>query len=131
MRAAIRLAIVGDSQLQALGVISSGVLSGDIDTPEARPFLNLKWGTTNPAPFGGAAQQSTLTIWVHDEPNDYERIDAICRRLRVLLPSLVGMQDTDDYVSQVAWTGDGIDLKDDGHRTITRQANYLINGSQS
>lgn len=131
MRAVIRTAIVSDPTLQGLGVVEEGVLSGDIDTPQPRPFLNLKWGTTNPAPFGGVAQQSILTIWVHDAPNDYERIDSICRRLRVLLPSLVGLQDTDDYVSQITWTGDGQDLKDDGHRTIVRQANYLLNGSQS
>lgn len=131
MRAVIRQAIVNDATLQSLGVVENGVLSGDIDTPEPRPFLNLKWGTTNPTPFGGVAQQTLLVIWVHDDPNDYERIDAICRRLRVLLPSLVGLQDVDDYVSQVTWTGDGIDLKDDGHRTVVRQANYLLNGSQN
>lgn len=130
MRAAIRAAIVNDSELQALGIVANGVLTGDVDTPEPRPFLNLKWGTTNPAPFGNVAQQSVLTIWVHDAPNDYERVDAICRRLRVLLPSLIGLQDVDDYVSQVSWTGDGIDLKDEGHQTIARQSGYLLNGSQ-
>lgn len=131
MRAVIRAAIIADSTLTTLGVVPEGVLTGDIDTPEPRPFLNLKWGTTNPAPFGGSAMRTTLAIWVHDSPNDYERIDAICRRLRVLLPSLLGLQDTDDYVSQIAWDGDGVDLKDDGHRTITRVANYSLNGSQS
>jgi len=129
MRAVVRAAIVGDAVLQGLNVAPEGVLTGDIDTPEPRPFLNLKWGVTSPAPFGGSAQRTVLTIWVHDEPNDYERIDAICRRLRILLPSLVGLQDVNDYVSQIAWDGDGPDLKDDGHRTITRQANYTLNGS--
>lgn len=131
MRAVVRAAIIADEVLIAQGVIPEGVLTGDIDTPEPRPFLNLKWGTSTPAPFGGAAMRTTLAVWVHDTPNDYERIDAICRRLRVLLPSLVGLQDTDDYVSQIAWDGDGVDLKDDGHRTITRVANYSLNGSQS
>lgn len=131
MRAVVRAAIIADTALSDQGVTPEGVLTGDIDTPEPRPFLNLKWGTTNPAPFGGVAQRTTLAIWVHDNPNDYERIDAICRRLRALLPSLVGLQDTDDYVSQVTWDGDGPDLKDDGHRTITRVANYTLNGSTS
>lgn len=130
MRAVVRSAIVADATLVTFGVTPEGVLAGDIDTPEPRPFLNLKWGTTNPA-LKGAAQQTTLVIWVHDNPNDYERIDNICRRLRVLLPSLVGMQDVNDYVSQIAWTGYGPDLKDDGHRTITRQANFTLNGSTS
>lgn len=132
MRAVIRTAILGDAQLQALGVAGGEhVLSGDVDSFAVRPFLNLKWGTTNPAPFGTAAQRTILAIWVHDDPNDYDRIDSICRRLRVLLPSLVGLQDASDYVSQVSWDGDGPDLKDDGHRTITRTANYTLNGSHS
>jgi hypothetical protein len=129
MRAVIRTAVIGDATLQSLGVVASGVLTGDVDTPEPRPFLNLKWGPTNPAPFGAAAQRTVLAVWVHDEPNDYDRIDAICRRLRVLLPSLLGLVDLFDYVSQIEWTGDGGDLKDDGHRTITRVSNYIINGS--
>jgi len=129
MRAVIRTAIITDATLLALDVIPEGVLSGDIDTPEARPFLNLKWGDTTPASFGGVAKRTTLAIWVHDTPNDYTRIDAILARLRVLLPSLVGLQDLTDYVSQITWTGDGVDLKDDGHRTITRISNYTLNGS--
>jgi hypothetical protein len=130
MRAVIRAAIIGDAPLIALGVTSGGTLAGDVDTPEPRPFLNLKWGTTNPA-LGGVAQQTTLSIWVHDTPGDYERIDSICRRLRVLLPSLLGLADLDDYVSQIAWTGDGADGQDDGHRTIYRQSNYTLNGSMT
>ena len=129
MRAVIRSAIIGDATLQSLGVVASGVLAGDVDTPEPRPFLNLKWGTTNPAPFGGVAQRTVLGIWVHDQPNDYERIDAICRRLRILLPSLTGLQDLADYVSQVTWDNDGPDLKDEGHGTITRVSTYTVNGS--
>ena len=130
MRAVIRSAILADTMLQSLGIIDGNhVLSGDVDSPAVRPFINLKWGTTNPAPFGSAAQQTPLVAWVHDDPNDYERIDAILRRLRVLLPSLVGLTDVHDYVSQVEWTGDGPDLKDDGHRTIVRQGNYTLNGS--
>lgn len=130
MRAVIRQAIIGDASLQALGVVPEGVLSGDIDTPAPRPFLNLKWGAKNPAPFGGAAQRTTLAVWVHDEPNDYDRIESILARLRVLLTSLLGLQDTSDYVSQIEWTGDGVDLKDDGHRTIVRVGNYTLNGSE-
>jgi hypothetical protein len=130
MRAVVRSAIIGDAQLQALGVTSAGVLSGDIDTPEPRPFLNLKWGTRLPAPYGGVAYRNTLAVWVHDEPNDYGRIESILARLRVVLVGIQGVPDTNDYVSQVQWNGDGPDLKDDGHRTITRVGNFTINGSE-
>jgi len=128
MRAVIRSAIIGDATLQSLGVVASGVLTGDIDTPEPRPFLNLKWGVTNPG-VKNVSQRTVLAIWVHDSGNDYERIDAICRRLRVLLPSLLGLQDLNDYVSQVSWIGDGGDLRDEGHKTIVRVSSYTINGS--
>jgi hypothetical protein len=131
MRAVIRSAIIGDPALITLGVTPEGTLAGDVDTPEPRPFLNLKWLATNPAPFGGVAQQTGLVIWVHDIPGDYERIDSICRRLRVLLPSLLGLPDLNDYVSQIAWTGDSQDGQDDGHRTIYRQSNYTLNGSMT
>jgi hypothetical protein len=130
MRAVIRQAILADTALQTLGIVGDDhCLSGDVDSFAARPFINLKWGTTNPSPFGNVATQTTLVAWVHDNPNDYERIDAILRRLRVFIPSLVGLTDVNDYVSQAAWTGDGPDLKDDGHRTIVRVGNYTLNGS--
>lgn len=129
MRAAIRGGIIGDSTLVDLGVIPEGVLSGDVDTPQARPFLNLKWGTVTPA-LGGVVFQTTLDIWVHDKPNDYDRINEIIDRLRVLLPSLIAMTSGTDYVSQMAWTGDGPDLKDDGHRSIAKVSSYTINSSK-
>lgn len=130
MRAVIRTAILADATLQSLGIVNGNhVLSGDVDSFAVRPFINLKWGTTNPAPFGSAAQQTILVAWVHDDPNDYERIDAILRRLRTIMTSLVGLPDVNDYVSQAAWTGDGPDLKDDGFRTIVRVGNYTLNGS--
>jgi hypothetical protein len=131
MRAVIREAIITDAMLLSAGVTPEATLAGDIDTPAVMPFLNLKWGPTTPAPFGGSAIQTTLTIWVHDKTGDYDRIDVICNRLRVLLPSLVGLPDMYDYVSQVAWTGDSSDLQDDGHRTVVRQSNFTINGSMN
>lgn len=130
MRIVVREALLADSALQALGFTEGhSILSGDLDSPEARPFLNLKWGETLRAPFGGVVRQTVLAIWVHDQPNDYDRIDLICARLRILVPSLLAMTDVSDYVSQIAWTGDGPDLKDEGHRTIVRVSNYLLNVS--
>jgi hypothetical protein len=129
MRTAIRAAILADATLIGLGVVDTGVLAGDVDSFADRPFLNLKWGVRNP---GMATETATaLTIWVHDDPNDYARIAAICARLSVLLPSIVGLADpvSGGWVSQVRWDGDSSDLSDDGHRTIVKQCNFTIIGS--
>jgi hypothetical protein len=130
MRALVRSAIIGDSELIALGVVASGVVAGDVDAPTERPLLVLRWGTTTP----GLSTLNTrqLTIWVHDVPNDYTRIDAIVKRLRVVLDRLIGVQHSYGWITGVEWTGDSDDLSDpDGHRTILRQTNFTIVGSGS
>lgn len=129
MRGVIRAAIIGDTALATLGVLPELVLAGDIDTPSGTPFLNLKWGARTPGI--GDQKSVVLVIWVHDEPNDYERIDAICARLAVLLPAIEGEPDTTygGWVNQVRWLGDSLDLKDEGHNTIVKQCTFSIIGS--
>jgi hypothetical protein len=125
MRALIRNAIATDPTLMGLGVALSNVLSGDVDTPQGRPFINLRWGTTSE----GLAHvtRRNLTIWVHDRPGDYDaKIDPIIRRLRVILPGLEGV--AHPYGS-VEWAGDSEDLVDDGHGTIARTTSYSLVGS--
>jgi len=128
MRAIVRAAIIADPTLAGLGVVSAGVLAGDVDTPQQRPFLNLRWGTTLPGL--DIVSRRTLVIWVHDEPNDYSaRVDSILVQLRTVLASLVGQDNGTGHVVGVEWTGDSDDLVDDGHGTITRTASFLLVGS--
>lgn len=128
MRALVRSAIIADTTLAALGVVAGGVLAGDVDTPEQRPFLNLRWGTTT---LGlDVVQRRDLVIWVHDRHNDYSvKVDPILLRLRTVLTSLVGMSNGLGHVVGVEWTGDSADLVDDGHDTITRTASFSLVGS--
>lgn len=128
MRALIRSTITGDGTLAALGVVAAGVLSGDVDTPAQRPFLNLRWGGIEPGL--STVNRGTLTIWVHDDPGDYEfRINPILLRLRDLLLSLVGVQHGTGWLTVVEWNGDSEDLVDDGHGTITRNVSFTLIGS--
>jgi hypothetical protein len=129
MRALIRSAIIADSELIGLGVVPEGVLAGNVDTPQPRPFLNLKWGIRNPGV--SVVTRTTLVIWVHDQPNDYTRIEQICVRLRNLLTSLEAAQDTvvGGWVNVVDWVSDSDDLFDEGHGTITKQCTFIITGS--
>lgn len=128
MRALVRSAITSDATLIGLGVVASGVLSGDVDTPSERPFLNLRWGGVDPGL--STVNRGTLTIWVHDNKGDYEtRINPILLRLRELLLSLVGVQHTTGWLTAVEWNGDSEDFVDDGHGTITRNVSFTLIGS--
>lgn len=127
MREIVRAAIIEDVTLASLGVVPSRVKSGDMDTPQGRPFLQLRWGRTD---FGlDVVLRRNLVIWVHDEPGDYTRIDLIILQLRSLLVELVGQSNGLGHVVGVEWVGDSEDLADDGHRTIARTASFVLVGS--
>lgn len=129
MRTIVRSAIINDPALVGMGVKPEGVVTGDVDTPLARPFLNLKWGLTLPSFRGSLTKTATLVIWVHNDPSDYGPIDRILTRLQVLLPSIEGSTAPDGSEVQVIdWLGDGPDLQDDGHRTIVKVGNYRVVG---
>lgn len=128
MRSLIRSTILADASLVSLGVVSAGVLAGDVDTPQSRPFLNLRWSGTTPGL--DTVVKRDLVIWVHDQPGDYEaKVDPIIRRLRTLLPSLAGVVHPYGYLTVVEWNGDSEDLVDDGHGTIARTTTFTIVGS--
>lgn len=128
MRTIVRNAIITDAALLALGVTPEATLAGDIDTPQGRPFLNLKWGQRLPSVVRAAPRVVNLAIWVHDTPWDYGPIDAILSRLQVLLPSIEGVVDGTSEVQVIDWLNDGPDLQDDGHRTIVKVGNYRVVG---
>lgn len=129
MRAIVRQCILNDVFLQALGVTSDATLTGDVDTPDGRPFLNLKWGPDEPSHPECLTVRTSLAIWAHDTPGDFDRINKILTRLRVLLPSIAGVVSTNgEEVQVITWQGNGPDLQDDGHRTIVKVGNYQVIG---
>lgn len=127
MRELVYAAVTQDATIIAAGVVPDGVIATDVDTPQERPFIQIRWGRNDTGLDVITRRQ--VTIWVHDEPGDYARIDLIILRLRQLLPSLVGMSNGLGHVVGVEWTGDSEDLADDGHRTITRWASFSLVGS--
>lgn len=127
MRELVYAAVTQDATIVAAGVVPDGVIATDVDTPRERPFIQIRWGRNDTGLDVITRRQ--VTIWVHDEPGDYARIDLIILRLRQLLPSLVGMSNGLGHVVGVEWTGDSEDLADDGHRTITRWASFSLVGS--
>jgi hypothetical protein len=129
MRRIIYETLKTDPQLQALGLLPSAIRAGDVDTPMERPFVDLRWLTTPSVPNIGGVGPRLLTVWVHDQPNDYERIDAIIRRIKAIFAGLVGVRHETGYITLIEWTGDGEDGLDDGHGTIFRTTSHGVVGS--
>ncbi|MET0416547.1 MAG: hypothetical protein ABW022_11060 [Actinoplanes sp.] len=127
MRALIFQAIIADPTIVGAGIDGDNSFAGDVDTPEYRPFLQLRWGRNDVGL--DVVTRRTLNIWVHDEGGDYGRIDAIISRLRALLPTLEGQDNGSGHLMAVEWTGDSEDLTDDGHKTITRFTSFSLVGS--
>lgn len=129
MRALIYQAIIGDSTLNALGITDDSAFAVDVDTPQNRPFLQLRWGRNDVALAKTEIGRRNLVIWVHDQPGDYTEIDSIIKRLRTLIPSLVPSSDAEGQLTAAEWAGDSEDLADDGHRTIARNISFVLVGS--
>jgi hypothetical protein len=141
VRTLIAQALKADSILQSLGVVPAAVLTGDVDTPQERPFINLKWGQSNAALRKTNTANNLVTIWVHDLPNDYSRIVAVLARVKVVLQAIEATQWTETspwstvdpnavsssgWVYDARWETESTDLVDEGHGTITRWAVYAI-----
>lgn len=127
MRALVRQAILADSEIVSEGITGPNLFAVDVDTPEGRPFMQLRWGANNEGL--DVVTQRFLVVWVHDMPGDYDRIDRIILRLRTVLPALAGTTNGTQSILAVEWTGDSEDLSDDGHRTIARTASFTLVGS--
>lgn|SRR5512134_2759356 len=127
MRTLIRQTLTTDLGILGLGVVPEAILAGDVDTPPQRPFINLRWGVNTPGL--DVVTRRSLVIWVHDTPGDYSQIDAIIRRIGVVLGELVGVPHAYGHLVTAEWTGDSEDLTDDGHGTITRTTSYSLVGT--
>jgi hypothetical protein len=124
MRATIARALYTDDILISEGITRQSVYSGDVDTPVQRPYIVLRWGTTNPGV--DVSRQRSLVVWVHDQPNDYARIDRIIKRTRTVLTGIVARQTDVGWITAIDWLTDSDDLSDDGTHTILRTSAYNI-----
>lgn len=125
MRALMRLALVNDS---TLSVPEGAIVSGDADSVQERPFINLQWSENNPGL--GPMTRRSLVVWVHDEPGDYARIDAILLRIRAIFTGLEAAQAPEGgWLNSVRWETDSGDLRDETRGTILRTSTYLLIGS--
>lgn len=98
--------------------------AGSIDeNVEPRPFIVIKAGAELRGPFPGVSE-NFATIWVHDEPGSYTRIDDALKVIRAVLEGAV----TDLGGVACRWQGDSAELADEFFGTITRNTSYRLNG---
>lgn len=100
-------------------VFGSGSLP---DTPKVRPFVIITMSTNTRD--AAVASQQEVTVWVHDEPGGYTRIDNIITTIRNSVEGPV----TEEGGVFAHWTGDSDDLSDDGRGTIVRTSTYILAG---
>lgn len=138
LRSFIFSLITADPILNGLGFTEQNTFtSHDEDTPQARPFIILRWGSTNVGlndwDTGVGSNLRQLVVWVHDDPGDYVRIDQALDRVRTVLTLVRGTYTgtTGKYIGQATWNGDSDDLKDDIVGTITRNSSFTFIGSAS
>lgn len=130
MRKLVWTLLKDDTQLNSLGIDEDSLLEESaVDTPAMRPFAVTRWREDSPGI--GPVSRRTLTIWVHDTPGSYKRIDDVIRRVREVLEPVVAMQDPDGgWLNQIEWRGNSEDLSDDVQGTVVRNATFLVVGSR-
>lgn len=123
MRSLVRDALIQDTTLNVPTIVS-----GDADSIQERPFINLQWGENNT----GLAHVTRrfLVVWFHDEPSDYARIDRMVARVRAVLTAIAGREAPEGgWVTAIEWVTDSGDLRDTDRNTILRTSTYVIVGS--
>lgn len=135
MRATIRLALLGDTQIAAILseqgtrdpiIVASAGADGDLIQPA--PYLILRMGARERGV--GEVFRRRLEIWAHDKSGDYTVIDELLNRCRIVLTAMRAVSTGDSkWITCVEWQDDSEDLYDEGPGTITRNSSYIIIGS--
>jgi hypothetical protein len=100
-------------------ILPAGRLS---EPPSVKPFIVLR---LDPATYEFADVMSQgATIWVHDEPGSYLRIDAIIEAIHAALNGQVA----EPKAIAAVWQGDSLDMSDDSYKTILRTTSYRLVG---
>jgi hypothetical protein len=127
MRTHVTRAVYDDTIMNGLAVTRDKIFAGDADSVGLRPYLVFRWGDTTPGM--DVSRFRSLVVWVHDQPNDYSRIDKIISRLRDILTGMKAERTDTGWITEIEWVTDSGDLSDDISRTILRTSTYTIVGS--
>jgi hypothetical protein len=112
-----------------MALLPGGLFGDRVEIPSEtlRPFGIL----THEGPLPGMAShlQSRTTLWVHDEPGDYTRIDAALKEAKNVLLAAVPATLNGVWLNDVQWEGVSLDLFDDTRRTNVKNAAFLLTGN--
>lgn len=103
---------------------ASGSLQG---TPKRKPFVIITFGQElidRRDADQASVTSNYMTLWVHDVPGDYLRIDSI---LLACQKELVGQVSIGSAIA-AQWQGNSGDLADDVRGTIVRNSEYRLIG---
>jgi hypothetical protein len=130
IRSLVRNLLIADTDLLALIPADRWIqATAADDSPPARPFAVLRFAGTFPMQVR-AASQCALEIWIHDNAGSYDRIDEIVKKVKATMAS--SDQATEDSYNtdliHAEWSGDSVDLFDDGYRTNTKSTSFNLTG---
>jgi hypothetical protein len=112
-----------DAGLTAIVPVDSVFASGSMEeVPADKPFIVLRFDPATPAIKPAMIQD--FSVWVHDDPGSYARIDQVLGIIRTMLPGPV----PDDGGILIEWQGDSPELADDIRETIVRNASFRLAG---
>lgn len=115
----------------ALLLPQSSVLGagGMTAVPKVKPFLVIKMEPEIPGPFPGVARGRT-SLWAHDTPGDYLRLDAVLSAARTALcgPGVALGRVAQVGAVGIQWMGDSADLSDPDFGTIIRTSEFDLLG---
>lgn len=118
-------ALTSDLQLNTLGINEDHVwAAGALDGPQPTPFMVIRWGNTNRGI--GPVNSAECTLYVHDDPGDYGRINDILHRSRQVMLALAASGATANWIIDVQWQGDSGDLADDVYKTVMRNGSFNV-----
>lgn len=117
-------ALTGSAGVTA--VLGNRVYS-EVEAEPERPFAVIRLGIDTPEVHQReGATSTTATIWVHDDPGSYIRIDGLLKTIR---DAIIAKSDLSGAgIFEAIWIGDGPDLADDGRKTIVKTTAYRLVG---
>lgn len=121
----LRTAVLVTDLVPEASIYGAGSITGP---PPAKPFIVIRMEDDVPE-FPGCSRQGA-TLFFHDDPGTYNRLDDIRRAVR---HALCG---PDDHIGAVVqsgaiacrWIADGADSSDEGYGTLTKSTEYQLIG---
>lgn len=120
--AAALLNVIPASRIRSAGAATEGTVTEDIE----RPFIVIR-ESVDEKPFADSTVRlGGVTIYVHDQPESYVKIDECLGLVSACLNSVAGTQVSSWWLNSVEDQGWSEDLYDDHYETATRFGTYRM-----